>query len=158
MYVLDSTVLQQGVSDSLFERQWEIYQSRVSGDGVGPVPYKSVAHYWEDISSISAAEIMEQVEPSDSEIVVNSATSSQPEQEVATESVPFTSELTSNDQLPQPNESLATELPVEEANEIALADTTVNIADLEEIPESLAEAKSGEIVEKERYLLQIRTP
>ena len=162
MYVLDSTVLQQGVSDTLFEKQWEIYQSRVNGHSVGPVPCKSVLHYWQEVSALSASESAQEVEPTEPETeVVNSVAPSQPEQE---DNEACMSELPSNDQQPQLDEPpVATELPLEiegqKENEIIITDTTaaddvLGTGSLDKIPESLAEAKSEEAVqETERYMI-----
>ena len=56
MYVLDSAVLRKGVSDELFQKQWEVFQSRVTGRSVGPVPYKTVSHFLEDAFSFQSVE------------------------------------------------------------------------------------------------------
>ena len=165
MYVLDSSVLQQGVSDALFEKQWEIYQSRVNGHSVGPVPYKTVSHHWEEISALSVVESIEQAEPIVADVEFDSAIacSSEPVVEAAdigTEA--FIAELASNDQpLPFDESAVAIESPVEvqDQEENALADNTVAYDDdigaggMDEVSESLAEAKGEEALEKERYLL-----
>ena len=156
MYVLDSSVLQQGVSDALFEKQWEIYQSRVNGLSVGPVPYKTVFHHWEEISALSAAESAEQVE---SELEVIASCQSEPVVEAADVEA-FVSDLSNYDQsLPIDESAAAIESSAVEVQEQenAIVDNTVSYNDdlgaggVHDVSESLAEAKSAEAPEKERY-------
>lgn len=160
MYVLDSSVLQQGVSDALFEKQWDIYQSRVNGLSVGPVPYKTVFHHWEEISALSAVESTEQAEPIESELEVIAACQSEPVVEAA-DIEAFVSDLSNYDQpLPIDESAAAIESSVgevQEQEENALADNTVTYNDdlaaggVDDVSDSLAEAKSAEAPEKERY-------